>query len=103
MSDITISNIKYNTRESSPHFFSPDTLGFFGQTMSSFKVETVKGRVFIYAPSYRLFGEHMGRLMGYTFREYKAGQLLMVRNNDCLLYTSPSPRDRQRSRMPSSA
>ena len=23
--------------------------------------------------------------------------------NDCLLYTSPSPRDRQRSRMPSSA
>ena len=25
------------------------------------------------------------------------------RNNDCLLYTSPSPRDRQKSRMPSSA
>ena len=24
-------------------------------------------------------------------------------NNDCLLYTSPSPRDRQKSRMPSSA
>ena len=24
-------------------------------------------------------------------------------DNDCLLYTSPSPRDRQRSRMPSSA
>ena len=25
------------------------------------------------------------------------------RNKDCLLYTSPSPRDRQKSRMPSSA
>ena len=25
------------------------------------------------------------------------------RNNNCLLYTSPSPRDRTRSRMPSSA
>ena len=25
------------------------------------------------------------------------------KNNDCLLYTSPSPRDRQKSRMPSSA
>ena len=25
------------------------------------------------------------------------------RINDCLLYTSPSPRDRQKSRMPSSA
>ena len=24
-------------------------------------------------------------------------------HNDCLLYTSPSPRDRQKSRMPSSA
>ena len=24
-------------------------------------------------------------------------------NGDCLLYTSPSPRDRQKSRMPSSA
>ena len=26
-----------------------------------------------------------------------------VVNNTCLLYTSPSPRDRQKSRMPSSA
>ena len=26
-----------------------------------------------------------------------------LRDNDCLLYTSPSPRDRQKSRMPSSA
>ena len=26
-----------------------------------------------------------------------------VKNNVCLLYTSPSPRDRTRSRMPSSA
>src|SRR5678809_1020083 len=25
-----------------------------------------------------------------------------AKNNDCLLYTSPSPRDRQKSRMPSS-
>ena len=26
-----------------------------------------------------------------------------VQNGNCLLYTSPSPRDRQKSRMPSSA
>ena len=26
-----------------------------------------------------------------------------VRNKDCLLYTSPSPRDKRQSRMPSSA
>ena len=27
----------------------------------------------------------------------------LMRSNFCLLYTSPSPRDRQKSRMPSSA
>ena len=32
-----------------------------------------------------------------------AGTDTHVGNNDCLLYTSPSPRDRQKSRMPSSA
>ena len=28
---------------------------------------------------------------------------LIVQNSDCLLYTSPSPRDKRQSRMPSSA
>ena len=32
-----------------------------------------------------------------------AGKLLGIVTNRCLLYTSPSPRDRTRSRMPSSA
>ena len=31
------------------------------------------------------------------------GEILKGRYPDCLLYTSPSPRDRQKSRMPSSA
>ena len=31
------------------------------------------------------------------------GHVLLALHNDCLLYTSPSPRDRTRSRMPSSA
>ena len=30
-------------------------------------------------------------------------RLFLETNNPCLLYTSPSPRDRQKSRMPSSA
>ena len=31
------------------------------------------------------------------------GPEMMMQLRDCLLYTSPSPRDRQKSRMPSSA
>ena len=30
-------------------------------------------------------------------------EFFIIQNNICLLYTSPSPRDRQKSRMPSSA
>ena len=38
----------------------------------------------------------------YTAKEkYKVG--FALESMDCLLYTSPSPRDRQKSRMPSSA
>ena len=33
----------------------------------------------------------------------KKGLAILKRIKDCLLYTSPSPRDRQKSRMPSSA
>ena len=31
------------------------------------------------------------------------GDLLVAQNGSCLLYTSPSPRDKRQSRMPSSA
>ena len=31
------------------------------------------------------------------------GEILSVQNISCLLYTSPSPRDKRQSRMPSSA
>ena len=34
---------------------------------------------------------------------YDAGEFLFKLHQGCLLYTSPSPRDRQKSRMPSSA
>ena len=42
-------------------------------------------------------------LLGFTAR--KSGDLVAAASyyNTCLLYTSPSPRDRTRSRMPSSA
>ncbi|GAB5797883.1 hypothetical protein JMUB7524_27180 [Staphylococcus aureus] len=36
-----------------------------------------------------------------TFRHYAVGEVVF--DSNCLLYTSPSPRDMRRSRMPSSA
>ena len=38
-----------------------------------------------------------------TYRNEKAVEKQELNNPNCLLYTSPSPRDRQKSRMPSSA
>ena len=39
------------------------------------------------------------RVLFYTGISHKIGEV----HDGCLLYTSPSPRDRQKSRMPSSA
>ena len=45
-----------------------------------------------------------GRNKSYQTPEYKAYQQeIRDELEGCLLYTSPSPRDRQKSRMPSSA
>ena len=38
-----------------------------------------------------------------SWQDDRGGEKRAVNNWDCLLYTSPSPRDRTRSRMPSSA
>ena len=40
---------------------------------------------------------HMGHALDNTMQD------ILTRYKSCLLYTSPSPRDRQKSRMPSSA
>ena len=43
------------------------------------------------------------RVLGGKYLEITPNRLELARRNICLLYTSPSPRDRTRSRMPSSA
>ena len=46
---------------------------------------------------------HYNRIKWVMFRLRNEDHLSSYKYNDCLLYTSPSPRDRQKSRMPSSA
>jgi hypothetical protein len=61
---MTIYEIKELTRETSPYFFSKDTLKFFNQKISDFKVYKQEGgKYLITAPSY-----WDGKLMGYTKR-----------------------------------
>ncbi|KKN62624.1 hypothetical protein LCGC14_0510350 [marine sediment metagenome] len=80
----TISEIKQATRVKSPHFFDRDTLRFFGQTMSSFKVAVSPwGNIFIYARSYdrdrnMMRDRGVKQFMGYTFRQFKDGDLKTV-------------------------
>ena len=55
--------------------------------------EDLQGRVYSNAPVYSVSREKI--------REF--ARAVKAQSAACLLYTSPSPRDRQKSRMPSSA
>ena len=46
---------------------------------------------------------YLARLEDRIAEQKAESEILIVQSNGCLLYTSPSPRDRQKSRMPSSA
>ena len=63
---MTISEIKRRTQETSPYFFSEDTMRFFGQTMHSFSVRKQDdGRYKISAPMRNGSGETMGETVRY--------------------------------------
>ena len=51
----------------------------------------------------RKLGFNVSRTMQTAQRLYEAGHITYMRTDSCLLYTSPSPRDKRQSRMPSSA
>lgn len=65
---MTISEIKSRTEQSSPYFFSPKTLRFFGQTMSKFRIKKQSdGRYYIYCP---MVDRLTGRKVGMTERYF---------------------------------
>ena len=55
---MTIYEIKHRTKETSPYFFTRETLRFFNQTMKNFKVSKIRGenKWLIIAP-YQGFGK----------------------------------------------
>ena len=67
-SRLTIYDIKRLTSETSPYFFTPKTLKFFGQTMRSFSVKKQEdGRYLITAP---IVDRFTGRVAGQTKRYF---------------------------------
>ena len=73
---MTIYDIKERTKETSPYFFSKNTLGFFGQTMGDFKVYKQDDKYLITAPHYK-----NGELRGHTERLFnpKTNELEMIK------------------------
>lgn len=58
---MTIYEIKRRTQETSPYFFSRDTLKFFGQTMRMFRVyKQPEGKYLITCPMYERSGKKVG-------------------------------------------
>ena len=58
----------------------------------------------LYKENYRIIHPNTAYPMDVVrYLKCAAGRKLIIQCGDCLLYTSPSPRDRTRSRMPSSA
>ena len=79
-----------------------------GMTIERDNMEFAPPKYFFIAPTrdqaMKLGYEPMQKFLGdYPFKaSYSRGEITW-RHPNCLLYTSPSPRDRTRSRMPSSA
>lgn len=67
MKAITIYDIKELTKETSPYYFSKDTLEFFGQTMKDFKVTKIENKNLykIFAKSFDRQGQYMGDSVQY--------------------------------------
>ena len=64
-------------------------------------IEKLKQRI----QAFEVASEDLSKLIGYPSGEFgeSIGYIVDMLVETCLLYTSPSPRDRQKSRMPSSA
>ena len=70
-------------------------------------LKSVKGQYGRRKNTIRIARQAMEKAMQYAYRDRKAKKRefrsLWIQRINCLLYTSPSPRDMRRSRMPSSA
>ena len=99
--------------------YTPDPMPFAGSSLDFMEIgrtpeqiktylDDPKSKAYIFVKGRPALNEdlspimpHPKELIGQT--HYDPGPLFLGLRDSCLLYTSPSPRDRTRSRMPSSA
>ena len=62
--------------------------------------DQIRGKKVDEAMDFLVFNKQKGAAV---IKKLLESAIANAENNNCLLYTSPSPRDRQKSRMPSSA
>ena len=80
----------------------PDTVKALGELASQYRRQAGFKVVAITGSAGKTTTRHIAyQALGQRFRVYQSPK--SFNNKICLLYTSPSPRDRQKSRMPSSA
>ena len=79
------------------------TIGVKPAVMERLQQITDKNYLGMFLPSTLIIMMNEVKAERYTIHAHKLRLDLTGRYNTCLLYTSPSPRDRQKSRMPSSA
>ena len=73
-------------------------------TLTAFEASRIYAMKYEELPRYSVYAGLVFQPLDFNlFASYKFNDTSIRRLYDCLLYTSPSPRDRTRSRMPSSA
>ena len=88
------------TREGNHEFTSQDVAVAVGEAV----VKATNAKVNLSKPDFTLFIEIRDNVAYFYIEKFAGvGGLPLGTQGNCLLYTSPSPRDRTRSRMPSSA
>ena len=63
----------------------------------------LKGKTVVLGVTGSIAAYKIANLASMLVKQHADVNVIMTHNATCLLYTSPSPRDRQKSRMPSSA
>ena len=74
-----------------------------GNNLTEYRENLLNGKSGVSPYEIRYFGKTLAGVCDFDTRKYQDRREIRRGTRACLLYTSPSPRDKRQSRMPSSA